>query len=376
LKIFDSLNMKCAVAAPTGRAAKRISQTSNKEAQTIHRLLEVGFSKEEYGEFARNEENPLNHDVVIIDEFSMVDVILFFSILKAIKPETRLILIGDKDQLESVGPGNLLADIIKSGEFKVCTLNEIFRQSENSFIITNAHKINNGENPQFSNKNGDFFFMPRKSPKESAECVLELCSSRLPNTYGKDILQHTQVICCTKKGDLGTHNLNLILQNALNPPSKNKAEKPFKSVIFRENDKVMQIKNNYDLEWNSENGHGCGVFNGDIGVISEIDFQNECLYVNYDGKVAAYDFCLLDELEHAYAITVHKSQGSEYPILIFPIFDAPYMLSTRNLLYTAITRAKKMVIIVGNREKLFSMVKNSRSVTRHTALCHMLKKYT
>lgn len=371
LRIFLGLGLKVALAAPTGRAAKRMSETTGSEAKTIHRLLEMEFSETEEPRFFRSDANPLEQDVVIVDELSMMDIFLFSSLLAALRPGTRLVLIGDADQLPSVGAGDVLRDIIASQKYPVCRLDRIFRQAGESNIVLNAHRINNGEYPQRSDKNGDFFLLERPSAEAAVQTVLELCQKRLPNTYGEKILEGLQILSCTRKGPLGTYNLNALLQNALNPPSPYKKQHVFREVIFRQGDKVMQITNNYDLIWCLETDpsvSGTGVFNGDIGTVLAVNEEEEFLQVSFDGRLAEYDFSQLDELEHAWAVTVHKSQGSEYPVVILPVFDPPPMLATRNLLYTAITRAKEMVIIVGKNASVCHMVDNNRMAGRYTAL--------
>jgi len=371
VNIFLMVGMNVALAAPTGRAAKRMSQSTGFEAKTVHRLLEMEYSPTEEVKFARSDKNPLDYDVIVIDELSMVDVRLFSSLLKAVRPGTRLILIGDSDQLPSVGAGQVLRDTIESRAFHVFRLDRIFRQEGASDIVENAHRINRGEMPVSSDKNGDFFLVQREKIFDVANAVVSLCRDRLPKTYGEKIRDGIQVVSCTRKGELGTVQLNLRLQAALNPPSPEKKEKSFRDRIFRENDKVMQIRNNYDLEWiDSEDGEtsGLGVFNGDIGTVVSVDHTGDSLTVNYDGKLVRYGFDELDEIEHAFAVTVHKSQGSEYPVVIFPVFHPPAMLATRNLLYTGVTRAKKMVILVGNWQSVETMVSNDRKSERYTGL--------
>ncbi len=371
LRIFCQLGLKVALAAPTGRAAKRMSEATGSEAKTIHRLLEMEFSETEEPRFFRGEDNPLDKDVVIIDELSMIDVFLFSSLLSALRPGTRLILIGDSDQLPSVGAGDVLRDIIAAEKYPVYRLERIFRQAEESRIVVNAHRINNGEYPLRSDRNGDFFLMERPSAQATVQTVMELCASRLPKTYGKEVLEGVQILSCTRKGPLGTYNLNALLQNTLNPAAPEKKEHRFRETVFRTGDKVMQITNNYDLVWTlreEESVSGAGVFNGDIGLVCDIDTDGETLWVDFDGRIAQYDFSQLDELEHAWAITVHKSQGSEYPVVILPVFDPSVMLATRNLLYTAITRAKKMVILVGKQASVCQMVDNNKITGRYTAL--------
>jgi exodeoxyribonuclease V alpha subunit len=369
LDIFSSMGMKIALAAPTGRAAKRLSESTVHEAKTIHRLLEMSYEGDDEAVFNRDENNCLDENVIIIDESSMIDNFLMASLLKAIKPGARLILIGDSDQLPSIGAGNVLRDLLDCGRFASIRLNEIFRQAEKSLIITNAHRINGGELPILSAKDNDFFFLPRQTDQEIAATVTELCKTRLPRTYGVDATSGIQVISPSRKGDAGTENLNVMLQNALNPPSPNKKEHKHKERIFREGDKVMQIKNNYELEWYREDdSEGSGIFNGDIGTVVSINFANQTMRICFEDRYVNYEFSSLDELDHAYAVTVHKSQGSEYPFVIMPLYNAPIMLLTRNLLYTAVTRAKTMVILVGRAEVVQTMVKNSHTSERFTCL--------
>ncbi|MBR5322477.1 MAG: ATP-dependent RecD-like DNA helicase [Clostridia bacterium] len=376
IRVFEELGYKIALAAPTGRAAKRMSESTLQEAKTIHRLLEMDFSNDKQPVFRRNESMKLEENVIIIDEASMVDTMLFAALLHAVKPGARLILIGDSDQLPSVGAGNVLNDIIKSDRFNTVELKEIFRQEEESLIITNAHAINEGEYPTLTSKNSDFFFLPRDDDESIARTVAELCAVRLPKTYGKDIVNDIQVITPSRKGNAGTDVLNSLLQRALNPKSEYKKEKKVRDVVFREGDKVMQIKNNYDIEWENDRKDGIGIFNGDIGTIKEIDAKNESMKIIFDdNRCVDYDFSLLDELEHAYAITVHKSQGSEYPVVIIPMYKFNSRLMTRNLLYTAVTRAQKMVILVGRAEVVKNMVDTNKPVKRYTALELMLSEY-
>lgn len=376
VNIFGLVGMKVALAAPTGRAAKRMSESTDYEAKTIHRLLEIEYSPEDVVRFARGENNPLEQDVVIVDELSMVDISLFAALLKALRPGMRLVLIGDSDQLPSVGAGQVLFDTVESGAFCVCRLSRIFRQSGNSDIVENAHRINRGEMPVPSAKDGDFFVMRRYDSGSVLETVLSLCTTRLPNTYGDEGISGVQVITCTRKGPLGTVELNHRLQAALNPPCEAKRQMKHGETLFREQDKVMQIRNNYDVEWvdpDDPDRTGFGVFNGDIGRILEVDAASRALTVDFDGKRVVYPFEELDEIEHAFAVTVHKSQGSEYPIVIFPVFNPPPMLATRNLIYTGITRAKKMAILVGKEASIEAMVKNDRKAERYTGLREMYR---
>ncbi len=373
LEICNILKFSSVLAAPTGRAAKRMFESSGKEAKTIHRMLEASISENGHHHFQRDEENPISQKVVIIDEMSMVDTNLMCALLKAIKTGSYLILIGDPDQLPPVGPGNCLNDIIRSEKFNVVKLDKIFRQAEQSLIVMNAHAINRGEMPVLNSRDNDFFFVERNNADETASLLVSFVSERLPRRYEADPLEEIQVISCTRKGVLGTNELNLLFQKVLNPKSPQKTEKKYGSVIFREGDKVMQIKNDYDLTWTRGTESGTGVFNGDIGRIKHIDTRSETLTVDFEDKITEYDFSQLDELEHAYAVTAHKSQGSEYRIVVIPSFDAPYPLMTRNLLYTAVTRAKEMVVIVGSHRSLGVMINNNRIPVRHTALKHLFE---
>ncbi len=373
LNIFESLDYSVALAAPTGRASKRMSEATSHEAKTIHRLLEMEYNSETEPVFNRDENNPLEENVIIVDEASMIDTILMSSLLKAVRGGTRLILIGDSDQLPSVGCGNVLADIISSECFSVVRLNEVFRQSEESRIITNAHRINMGEMPEITSKGTDFFFLERKSDTAAAQTIVELVTRRLPKTYGASITDKIQIITPSRKGEAGTESLNEMLRDVLNPRTSTKAEKQSRSIVFRAGDRVMQTKNNYQVEWKTTYGeNGFGVFNGDIGTIETIDTENEVLTVNFDDRRCEYDYSMLEELEHAYAITVHKSQGSEYPVVIIPVYHCAPMLQSRNLLYTAVTRAEKMVILVGDRDVLRTMVENDYHADRCTMLTKMI----
>ena len=379
LHIFNYLDMKCALCAPTGRASKRMSEATGTEAKTIHRLLEVSPTKDMSNEpkFLRNNSNPLDAEVIIVDESSMIDVQLMSSLLSAIKTGARLILIGDTDQLPSVGEGNVLNDVIESECFSVVCLNEIFRQAKDSGIVTNAHKINKGEAPNLNEKYNDFFFIPVDDEK-IPEYIVDLCKNRLPKKYGNETSAQIQVITPTKKGSIGAPNLNYALQNELNSSSPSKPQlNKGQSKVFRMGDKVMQTKNNYEIEWvDDKNGIeilGTGIFNGDIGYIKGVN--EDIVTVDYGGKIVEYRPESLDELDHSYAITVHKSQGSEYPIVIIPISSAcPPVLMTRNLIYTALTRAEKMAILVGNRQVLFTMIENNVRAQRSTMLKRLLTK--
>ncbi len=380
IKIYTNMGLKYMLAAPTGRAAKRMSESTMCDAKTIHRLLEFEYTEnEDELSFTRDESNPLDTDVVIIDEASMIDSTLFFSLLRAIRPSTRLLLIGDANQLPSVGPGNVLRDIISSGAFKVGVLNEIYRQEDGSSIILNAHKINNGKYPDLTNKSQDFFFMQRNSALSVTSTISELFSKRLPAKYGENIAESIQVLCPTKKSECGTIYLNRILQAIMNPEDISKNQMKVRDFILREGDRVMQTKNNYDVVWKKTNfwgeeEDGIGIFNGDIGIVESIDTKSEEIQINFDGRTVLYDFQALDEIEHAYAVTIHKSQGSEYPIVIIPVFSFSHLLLTRNLLYTAITRAQKMVILVGSEEVIKQMVDNNNDSSRNTGLTMFLKE--
>lgn len=371
LDIFVSMGMKVALAAPTGRAAKQLSEATSHEAKTVHRLLEFEYSSDSDSRpgFRRNENDLLDENVIIIDESSMIDNVLAASLLKAVKPGARIILIGDADQLPSIGAGNVLRDLIDCNRFATIRLNEIFRQAQRSLIVTNAHRINNGNMPLLNVKDNDFFFLPRITDEEIALTVADLYNNRLPRTYGKETVNNIQVISPSKRGDVGTDNLNVLLQSVLNPAAKGKKEYKHRERIFREGDKVMQIKNNYELEWH-KNGDtvGNGIFNGDIGTVHSIDIGGQSMQVMFDGKCVNYDLSSLDEMELAYAITVHKSQGCEYPFVIIPLYNAPSMLLTRNLFYTAVTRAKSMIILVGRADIAEFMVSNAKLNERYTGL--------
>ncbi len=373
IQIFRELNLSCALAAPTGRAAKRMTEACGKEAKTIHRLLEAAPGEEGLLTFRRDGENPLACKVLIVDEMSMVDVLLMEALLRAVRPGTRVILIGDVDQLPPVGPGNCFSAFLNSGRFPAMRLTKIHRQAEQSLIITNAHRINNGDLPDISRKDSDFFFLQRPDGDQTREAILSLCSDRLPARYQIDPMKDIQVICITRKGPLGTIELNRSLQEVLNPPSPGKRERKVGSKTFRESDKVMQIRNNYDLIWQKGAEDGEGIFNGDIGVIESINPQGEYMRINFDGRICDYDFTLLEDLELAYAITTHKSQGSEYRFVLIPSFRAPKPLMTRNLLYTAVTRAKEMVCLIGFPSVLSDMIQNNRIPIRYSSLPDLLE---
>ena len=373
LHIFESMDMAVALCAPTGRAAKRLSESTVTEAKTIHRLLEMEFEEGSgRGRFRRNEQDLLEEAVIIVDEASMVDNALMCSLCKAIKPGARLILIGDADQLPSVGAGRVLNDIIDSGRFATVCLTEIFRQARESLIVTNAHAINEGRYPNLGVKDNDFFYLYRRTDREIADTVVDLCKNRLPKAYGKATEGGMQIITPSRKGEAGTENLNRLLQASLNPPEKGKRELRYRETTYRVGDRVMQTKNNYNITWEGGDTEGSGVFNGDVGTVTFIDTAEGEMVVRFDDKEATYTGEMLDELEHAWAITVHKSQGSEYPFVIVPMYGAPPMLLTRNLLYTAVTRARRMVILVGREDIVRTMVESNRQSMRYTGLAHRL----
>ena len=379
IKYFESEGESIALAAPTGRAAKRMSEATSYEAKTIHRLLEITPNNSDNSSnigthFERNEDNPLESDVLIVDEVSMVDIFLMNALLKAVAIGTRLILVGDINQLPSVGPGTVLKDMIDSNCFNVVRLNKIFRQSTGSDIVVNAHKIMTNEEIDLGKKSNDFIFIKQSNPEHVMDSVISLVRDKLP-TYVKASTNELQVMTPMRKGPLGVELLNSFLQNKLNPASNSKKEKEYDATVFREGDKVMQIKNNYQKEWFVYNekhlpvDKGLGVYNGDTGIIKEIDMFSESFTVCFDdGKVSNYEFSEFNEIELAYAITVHKSQGSEYPAVIIPIYKGPAMLMNRNLIYTAVTRAKKCVVLVGIPEVFYSMIQNTKEMARYTGL--------
>ncbi len=368
LNIFSTAGISFMLCAPTGRAAKRMSEASGNEAKTIHRLLETTFnSKGEQG-FIHNSHNPLPYNAIIVDEVSMVDILLMQSLLSAVRDGTYLILIGDSDQLPPVGAGNALSDIISSKRFNVIRLNEIFRQARESLIVVNAHKINKGEAPCLTDRKNDFFFIEEHNGESMVSLISDLCEKRLPAKYGVRPSEDIQIISPTRKGPLGTVALNAQLQAALNPPSKVKAECKIGSTLYREGDKVMQTKNNYDISYLQNGREGLGIFNGDVGVILKLEPKKQYAVIRFDDRVAEYDFSMFEDVEHAYAVTVHKSQGSEYPIVIMPFYDFPPMLMSRSLLYTGVTRAKQIFIGVGRPHRLMEMVENDRRQRRNTTL--------
>ena len=373
INILERNGEKVLLAAPTGKASKRMSELAGREAKTIHRLLEVEWAENDQQVFKKNEKNLLKCDALILDELSMVDINLFEAILRAMPLGCRLIMVGDTDQLPSVGFGNVLGDIINSSMLPVISLTEIFRQSLESLIITNAHKIVKGEDPNLDSKDNDFFFLSRTNSQAVADTVVELYKTRLPRAYSYSPLFDIQVLCPTRKGETGTKSLNLKLQEAINPHSNEKKEIVINSVLFRENDKVMQTKNNYNIPWAREDGtSGEGVFNGDVGILMEIDNASGAIVVKYDDRVALYDIDSAADLELAYAITVHKSQGSEFEAVIMPVFSGPPQLYYRNLLYTAVTRAKSIIVMVGSKHTVSRMVQNDKKTRRYSGLYYFL----
>lgn len=369
LSLYDELELETLLAAPTGRAAKRMSELTGREASTIHRLL--GAKMAEDGEtvvFSKHEGDPLNCDALVLDECSMVDITLMSSLLKALKPGCRLVLVGDADQLPSVGPGNVFSDIIRSQTVPTVRLTEIFRQKGDSRIVRNAHMINRGEHPDFEANTGDFFRLRRLKGGTAVETIVELCARRLPENM-KIPSASIQVLSPTRKGETGTVNLNKRLQAALNPPSESKKEKLFGEAVFRVGDRVIQTKNNYDTIWKTKGGvSGAGVYNGDIGTIAQIDPITETLTVDFEDKLATYSFEMLNELEHAWALTVHKSQGSEYRAVVLALSGDVQMLLTRGVLYTAVTRAKELLIMVGDDNIAHRMIDNNKQSRRYSAL--------
>lgn len=376
LALFDRLGLKTLLTAPTGRAAKRMNELTGREASTVHRLLEAKFADdEETVVFARNRKEPLDCEAVILDECSMVDIELMHALLEALPPDARLVMVGDADQLPSVGPGHVFSAIIRSQVVPLVRLTEIFRQKEDSRIIRNAHLINRGEHPDLSENTGGFFRLKRLQAGSSVDTVVELVATRLPGKMHIPA-DEIQVLSPTRKGEMGTANLNRRLQEALNPSSPEKKEKAFGDVIFRENDRVMQIKNNYDILWQTADHKlaGSGIFNGDIGKIVQIDLGAELVTVDFDGRIASYGFDSLLELEHAWAMTVHKSQGSEYRAVILALAQGAQMLMTRDVLYTAVTRARELLILVGDDQTAYQMIDNFRQTKRYSALRVRLRR--
>lgn len=373
IQLLKKHKKSISLAAPTGRAAKRMSEVTGENARTIHRLLEVDCTDKERLSFKRNEKNPLRADVIIVDEMSMVDVLLFEALLRALKPSASLIMVGDSNQLPSVGAGNILRDLIAGGEIPKVELTEIFRQASESLIVTNAHRIVNGKYPLLDDRKKDFFFMLCENERDIPRLVIELAKKRLPNTYGYSPLEDIQILTPTRMGCAGTKELNRDLQLALNPPSKGKSEIKVFETVFREGDKVMQIKNDYDIEWKKDAEYGRGVFNGDIGYIEELDKHSGNLTVNYDGRKALYTPDLLKKLDLAYAVTVHKSQGSEYNAVIMPLTSISRNLQYRNLLYTGVTRAKSILVLIGTKKQVYEMVDNDRRTLRYSCIRALLR---
>jgi exodeoxyribonuclease V alpha subunit len=375
IKILKNKGQKVLLCAPTGRAAQRMSDVTGDEAKTIHRLLEVAWDNNDRPEFKKNEKNMLKCDALVVDEVSMVDAKLFESVMRALPMGCRLILVGDSHQLPSVGAGNVLDDLISSQMIPYVELNEIFRQSMESLIVTNAHKIVKGIEPDITAKDNDFFFLPSTNKTIIEKTVIELCSKRLPATYDYDIYKDIQILSPGRKGDLGVTALNEKLQEVVNPPSKDKAEITVSGKILRTGDKVMQTKNNYDLLWTRDNGEtGEGIFNGEIGIIDSINKKSRIIRVKFDDKTASYDFDFAPDLDLAYATTVHKSQGNEFEAVVIPLYRGAPQLQYRNLLYTAVTRAKKLLIIVGDVEVLRHMISNDRKNKRYSGLKYFLQE--
>lgn len=374
IRLLEDRKLEIALAAPTGRAAKRMTELTGREAKTIHRLLEVSWGEDDRQSFQRGENNPLDCDALIVDELSMVDAGLFESLLRALRLGCRLILVGDSDQLPSVGAGNVLHDLLEAGALPAVRLTEVFRQAMESLIVTNAHAIVQGKYPVLDCKNGDFFLLKQSNPFLAARTVADLCARRLPEAYGFDPLSDIQVLCPSRKMDMGAVALNNALQARLNPPDSKRPEISRKGFTLRQGDRVMQVKNNYDIVWTKENGEGgAGVFNGDVGILDSLDPLTGTLTVRFDDRLALYAGEEIEQLELAYAMTIHKSQGSEFPCVILPLLDIPPKLQYRNLLYTAVTRARQLLIIVGSPRVACAMVDNDRRTRRYTALRPMLE---
>ena len=375
IQLMKNRNLKVALAAPTGRAAQRMEELTGYSAKTIHRLLEVEYKEgSEMQSFVHNISNPLDCDAVIVDEMSMVDVTLFSALLDALPLHCRLIMVGDRDQLPPVGAGNVLRDIIDSGSISVVVLDKIFRQAMKSKIVTNAHRVVHGEMPEFDNSPESDFFLLRENSKYSVPGkIVNLVTSRLPSGYGFDSVNDIQVLCPGRKGECGTENINTLLQARLNPPDKSKNEIRYKGTVLREGDKVMQIKNNYDVPWFKSGENGSGVFNGDIGTLTRIDRANDIINVKFDDKEAMYSVENIKELELAYAMTVHKSQGSEFDCVVMNVANIPPKLAYRNLFYTALTRAKKLLVLVGNEQSIKAMVDNDKKSRRYSALRYFIE---
>lgn len=376
IRLMKKRGLGISLCAPTGRAAMRMSELTGETARTIHRLLEVDINSRDKLRFKRNEKNPLKTDVVIVDEMSMVDVLLFEALLRAMKPSASLIMVGDSNQLPSVGAGNLLGDLTAVKIIPTLELTEIFRQASESLIVTNAHKIVNGEYPDLDDRKKDFFFMECANDRDMPKLITDLVKTRLPQAYGYSPVDDIQILTPTRMGAAGTKELNMRLQLALNPPAEGKSDILAYGMVFRIGDKVMQIKNNYDIEWNRGAETGRGIFNGDIGFIEETDKFSGNVIINYDGKRAVYSPDNLKELDLAYAVTVHKSQGSEYNAVIMPLGSMSKNLEYRNLLYTGVTRAKEIIILIGTKQRIYAMVDNNRRTLRYSCIKHLLLSET
>ncbi len=375
ISLMKNRGLKVELAAPTGRAAQRMEELTGFEAKTIHRLLEVEYQEDgNSSKFVHNLRNPIDCDAVIVDELSMVDIKLFASLLDALPLHCRLIMVGDQNQLPPVGAGNVLRDMIESGVIDVVVLDKVFRQAMKSKIVTNAHKIVAGEMPVFDNSpESDFFLLKENVKYNVPKKILDLVTARIPSSFGFDPMNDIQVLCPSRMGETGTQNINAVLQARLNPPSREKSEIKYKGYILREGDRVMQIKNNYDVPWYKSNDNGTGVFNGDIGILTNIDRANDIINVRYDDKEAMYSFENVKELELAYAMTVHKSQGSEFPVVVMPVLSVPQKLAYRNLFYTALTRAKSLIVLVGNEQSIRAMVDNDKKSRRYSALKYFIE---
>ena len=373
LELFENDGLNVVLCAPTGRAAQRMSEITGKEASTIHRLLEAERTSDDRMTFCKNEQDPIDADVVIVDELSMVDVVLFSALLSALPLGCRLIMVGDNDQLPAVGAGSVLHDLLESELLPVVELSEVFRQAMQSLIVSNAHAIVHGEEPELTRVDNDFFHMERPSGSVAVGTIIDLYKNRLPKAYGYDPVRDIEVLCPTKKGDCGSANLNRLLQEAVNPPAKGKEEIKSMARTFREGDKVMQIKNNYNIQWVKGKQKGEGIFNGDTGTLLEINRRAGTMKIDFDGREALYPSETFKELELAYAMTVHKSQGSEFEAVIMPVVDVPPNLCYRNLFYTAVTRARKKMITVGTKNTILAMVENDRKIKRYSALKFLLK---
>lgn len=374
IRLFEEDDLRIALTAPTGRAAQRMSEITGRNAQTMHRLLEAGHENDGSMEFGRNSQNPIEADVLIADELSMVDILLFSGLMNALPVGCRLIMVGDSNQLPAVGPGNVLHDLIDSKLIPVVTLNEVFRQALQSTIVSNAHRIVEGRMPELSKNDNDFFHMERNDPSRALSDVVSLYTERLPKAYGYDPISDIQILCPSKKGMLGTQNLNHIIQNSINPSEKGKDEIKSLSRVFRTGDKIMQIKNDYNIVWEKDDIKGTGIFNGDIGFIKSIDKKLGIMRADFDGRLATYPLTSFSEIELAYAVTVHKSQGSEFKAVIMPVIDIPTQLRYRNLLYTAVTRAREKMITVGRASEIKNMVDNDKKIKRYSALRYFLEE--